>query len=134
MKYIYAISKHVCPNLPIERFATILIPDQHISYVLSTLNQTYIPYYIYQLKELINGKRHSPLSIYITDDETYDAPAEYITVDKDWAKYEGQYLEEEEKSIPLETTELLEYLQIMQKELNLGDRIVQDIRDTNWKK
>jgi hypothetical protein len=83
--------------------------------VLYSLNYSYLPYYTQEITKLINNQRKEPLEIHISDDPEYDIPDDYIIVEKDFAYHP----DEPEKK--LETPQLLEFLHIMIKELNVNE-------------
>jgi hypothetical protein len=122
MKYPYNIIAQFNPN-DYSRKSVLLIlqppgESSRISNILYVINNSYIPYYIQEVEKLINGQRTIPLEIHITDDSDYDVPDEYILVEKDWT------YSPEEPEKKLETTELLTFLGIMKKELEVGDEVV----------
>ncbi len=123
MKYTYKLIKQFNPDGSIWKWFRIsLTPigiESKISYVLASPKHLHLPYYIQEIKKLINNQRTKPLEIGTNEDINfeYDIPYDCIIVEKDWAYHPEEIKKYPEKK--LETTELLEFLQIMTKELGI---------------
>ena len=138
LKYSYGIIYTIYPpehnNFVMKKFSM----GRRVSSIniYNDLNTSYIPYYIQETKKLLSGERKEELEIHISDQEEYQQyPDEYIYVNKEWAYLpkelkELYYKDELEENQRIETDQLLEFLIIMKKELEIGDEVVVDQRTT----
>jgi hypothetical protein len=103
------------------------------SWYINFLNKSYLPYYIQEIQKILSGERKENLEMHV--DENEDIGDDHILVTKEYVYFQEEYGTWDKGLEPvqgIEIDQLLEFLKIMKKELEIGDEVVIDESDNGY--